>query len=126
MVFFHSGKEDTFVSYDDLLHRINTVNSYSGIVDEANPLEFFIKLLVNACYNVDSIIVDREYHVFPNTCMTVCCLTLKNGFSVVGESACASPKNFNAQIGENIAFRNARDKIWMLEGYLLKQKLFEG
>jgi hypothetical protein len=53
----------------------------------------------------------------------VCCLTLKNGFTVTGESACASPENFDAELGRKIAFKNAREKIWQLEGYLLKEKL---
>ena len=55
----------------------------------------------------------------------VCCLTLQNGFNVTGESACASPANFNKQIGEKVAFDNAKQKIWPLAGYLLKQKLYE-
>lgn len=66
----------------------------------------------------------KEFHIFPDSCLTVCCLTLRNGFKVTGESVCASPENFNQEIGEKIAFENARDKIWMLEGYLLKEKLF--
>ena len=74
---------------------------------------------------IDSIIVDKDFHVFGDTCLTVCCLTLLNGFTVTGESACASPANFNTEIGEKIAYENARDKIWMLEGYLLKQRLHE-
>lgn len=69
-------------------------------------------------------IAAETYHVFGDTCLTVCCLTLENGFTVTGESACASPENFNAEIGEKIASENARDKIWMLEGYPLKQQLF--
>ena len=75
---------------------------------------------------IDETIVSESYHVFSDSCMTVCCLTLKNGFNVVGESACASPENFNAEIGERIARDKARDKIWVLEGYLLRQKLFDG
>ena len=74
---------------------------------------------------IDSVIAGKDFHVFGTTCLTVCCLTLKNGFTVTGESACASPENFNTEIGEKIAFEQARNKIWMLEGYLLKQKLFE-
>ncbi|WP_249451677.1 Gp49 family protein, partial [Escherichia coli] len=46
-------------------------------------------------------------------------------FTVTGESACASPENFDAEIGRKIARQNAVNKIWMLEGYLLKQKLSE-
>jgi hypothetical protein len=75
---------------------------------------------------IDSKIVQEEYHVFEGTSLTVCVLTLVNGFTVSGESACASPANFNAEIGMDIAHRNARDKIWALEGYLLKEKLYRG
>lgn len=57
--------------------------------------------------------------------LTFCVLHLKNGFTVTGESACASPENFNAEIGRKIARENAVNKIWPLEGYLLKQKLSE-
>lgn len=75
---------------------------------------------------IDSVIVDAQYHVFPDTTLTVCCLRLANGFTVTGESAAASPENFDQEIGRNIAFRNARDKIWSLEGYLLRQRLHAG
>lgn len=73
--------------------------------------------------HIDSTIAKKEFHVFTGSCLTVCCLTLQNGFTVTGESACASPENFNQEIGEKISFANARDKIWALEGYLLKQHL---
>jgi len=56
-------------------------------------------------------------------CLTICVLVLNNGFTVTGESACASPENFDADLGHKIARQNARDKIWPLEGYLLKSKL---
>lgn len=57
--------------------------------------------------------------------ITICILVLKNGFTVTGESACASPENFDAEIGRKIARQNAVNKIWLLEGYLLKQRLHE-
>lgn len=75
--------------------------------------------------HIDATIAAEDYHVFPGTCLTVCCLTLKNGFTVTGESACASPENFDAELGCKIARDNARNKIWALEGYLLRQRLFE-
>ena len=59
-------------------------------------------------------------------CLTICILTLGNGFTVTGESACASPENFDKLIGQKIAYQNAREKIWQLEGYLLKEKLYQG
>lgn len=52
---------------------------------------------------LDAEIAAEDYHVFPGSCLTVCCLTMKNGFTVTGESACASPENFNAEIGQKIA-----------------------
>ena len=74
---------------------------------------------------VDSTITGEDYHVFPGTTLTVCCLKLRNGFAVTGESACASAKNFDAELGRKIARQNAREKIWALEGYLLKQRISE-
>jgi len=56
---------------------------------------------------------------------TVCQLTMKNGFTVVATSSCVSPANFNRAIGEKVAWDNALEKVWELEGYLLQQKRFE-
>ena len=72
---------------------------------------------------IDETIVSAQYYVFPGTTVTTCLLTLRNGFNVLGESACASPDNFDVGIGQSLAYENARDKIWALEGYLLKEKL---
>ena len=55
--------------------------------------------------------------------LTFCVLTMRNGFTVTGESACASPENFDAEIGRKIARQNAVQKIWPLLGYELKTKL---
>lgn len=57
--------------------------------------------------------------------LTFCVLVLRNGFTVTGESACASPENFDAEIGRKIARENAINKIWPLMGYQLKQRLYE-
>ena len=72
---------------------------------------------------IDEVIVGEEYYIFPGTQLTVCCLKLKNGFTVTGESACASPENFDVELGQKIAKENARSKIWPLEGYALKDRL---
>ena len=58
--------------------------------------------------------------------LTFCVLVLRNGFTVTGESACASPENFDAEIGRKIARENAIRKVWPLMGYHLKQQLSEG
>ena len=55
--------------------------------------------------------------------LTFCVLVLRNGFTVTGESACASPENFDAEVGHKIARQNAVAKIWPLMGYELRSKL---
>jgi hypothetical protein len=57
--------------------------------------------------------------------LTFCVLVLKNGFTVTGESACASPENFDAEIGRKVARANAVQKMWPLMGYALKQDLHQ-
>ena len=58
--------------------------------------------------------------------LTFCVLVLRNGFTVTGESACASPENFDAELGRRIARQNAVAKVWPLMGYELRSKLAEG
>ena len=55
--------------------------------------------------------------------LTLCVLVLKNGFTVVGHSACASPENFDAEIGRKVARKHAVDQVWPLMGYALKEQL---
>lgn len=57
--------------------------------------------------------------------LTFCVLVLRNGFTVTGESACASPENFDAELGRKIARANAVNKIWPLMGYELKERLYQ-
>lgn len=74
---------------------------------------------------IDATIVGEDYYVFPGTTLTVCALKLRNGFMVTGESAAASPENFDVALGRKIARENARNKIWAFEGYLLRERLSE-
>lgn len=76
--------------------------------------------------NIDAVIDHVDFHIFEQSCLTVCCITLKNGWNVTGESACISPENFDKDVGRRISRKNAREKIWALEGYLLKQHIFDG
>ena len=59
----------------------------------------------------------------PLRLLTFCVLILRNGFTVTGESACASPENFDAELGRKVARANAIDKVWPLMGYALKSSL---
>lgn len=59
----------------------------------------------------------------PLRLLTFCVLVLKNGFTVTGESACASPENFDVEVGRKIALENAKQRVWPLMGYELRTKL---
>lgn len=63
--------------------------------------------------------------LLPLGLLTFCVLVLRNGFTVTGESACASPENFDAEIGRKIARANAIAKVWPLMGYELRTRLSE-
>lgn len=59
----------------------------------------------------------------PLRLLTFCVLILRNGFTVTGESACASPENFDTELGRKMARKHATDKIWALAGYELRSEL---
>lgn len=73
--------------------------------------------------HIESRIGSIDYHVFPGTTITVCCIILDNGYAVTGQSAAASRANFDQELGEKIAYADAFRKIWALEGYLLRERL---
>ena len=68
-------------------------------------------------------VVDAQY--INEGVLTLAILTLENGYIVTGQSACADPMNFDLDLGKRLAFDDAVKKIWPLEGYLLRQKLYE-
>lgn len=68
-------------------------------------------------------IASVEYQRWPGTNVTICMITMVNGFSVRGESACVSARNFDEKIGQEIAYLDAFEKLWALEGYLLAERL---
>jgi hypothetical protein len=74
---------------------------------------------------IDSTVRAVQFWRPENSTLTVCALQLVNGTYVIGESACVSAGNFDESIGRDIAYKQAVDKIWALEGYLLKEKLFQ-
>lgn len=74
--------------------------------------------------DIEGVIASEDFHVLPGTTITVCVLTLKNGFRVTGESMCVSADNFDKEVGRSIARDNAVSKVWELEGYLLTESLY--
>ena len=79
--------------------------------------------IINETYVGTELPRDDDGDLEPLELLTFCVLVLRNGFTVTGESACASPENFDAEIGRKIARQNAVQKIWPLMGYALKEKL---
>lgn len=57
--------------------------------------------------------------------ITHCVIVLQNGFKVEGTSACVDPASYNEAIGQDLAFQAAFEKIWPLEGYLLKEQMYQ-
>jgi len=72
--------------------------------------------------DIDAKIKGTTFTKLPSGKCMICEITLQNGFTVRGEASCVSPENFDQEIGEDISFKSARDKIWQLEGYLLQEK----
>ncbi|MBG4448712.1 hypothetical protein I5F71_02860 [Pseudomonas aeruginosa] len=69
---------------------------------------------------------DDGWYLAATQLLTFCVLQLRNGFTVTGESACASPENFDAEVGRKIARQNAVAKVWPLLGYELRTRLAGG
>jgi hypothetical protein len=89
-------------------------------IEAAITAEYYFTAMDGAEESYNAIRVGDE---LPLSLLTFCVLVLKNGFTVTGESACASPENFDAEIGRKVARANAVNKIWPLLGYALKEKL---
>lgn len=75
---------------------------------------------------LDSLIEDITYFkVSPSH--VICKITILGGrFHVTGESSTVSAENFRDDVGEQISYRNARDKLWPLAGVILAHELFRG
>lgn len=73
--------------------------------------------------DIDSKIVSTTYTILPSGKVMICELILTNGFSVRGEAATVSKANFDEEVGQIISLKNAKEKIWQLEGYLLQEIL---
>lgn len=75
--------------------------------------------------DLNSQVKSSTYTRLPDSTTTVCQITTVNGYTLVGTSACVDPAAFNQAIGEKIAYDNAFEQLWALEGYLLMQRRHE-
>lgn len=66
-----------------------------------------------------------EYYVWPGTTLTLALIKLENGFNVLGKSACIDPDKFDAEMGRRLARKDAFEKIWPLEAYLLMEAKYQ-
>lgn len=74
---------------------------------------------------IDVEIRDVSYTVMPGTTITICAITLENGYTVIGQASCIDPTLYDKAIGERIAYTNAYDKIYAVKGYVVKQRWYE-
>jgi hypothetical protein len=103
--------------------RVTPVDIEANIVGET----YFTAAdgVLGAYRNHDDVYQGTDVHNPAYGLLTFCVLVLRNGFTVTGESACASPENFDAEIGRKIARANAVNKVWPLMGYELKERLYQ-
>lgn len=57
------------------------------------------------------------------TVLTICLVVTRNGFTLIGKSAPASPENFDAELGRKLAYEDAVRQLWPLMGYALRERL---
>lgn len=69
---------------------------------------------------IDSVVYHNPPH---DLTLTLCFITMKNGFSVIGKTKPADVANFDADLGKKFAYENAIRELWPLEGYLMCEKL---
>lgn len=73
---------------------------------------------------IEARIKDVEYFMLGESTVMICQITLDNGYSTTGKSACVDPLEFNEAIGQEIAYNNAFDQLWPLFGFLLAEQIY--
>lgn len=75
---------------------------------------------------IQAVIADESYTRLDGTNITVCTLTLQNGHRVVGKNlGPVSDANFDQEVGCQYAYKDALEQVWGLEGYLLRERLYQ-
>lgn len=102
-------------------HELFKRDTIGGTLDERIAAKPAPKVTIE---DIKAVVTHTNYIVPLGTTLTICILTLRNGFTVTGESACASPENFDKAIGEELAYKAAVNKVWTLEAYLLREDMY--
>ena len=71
---------------------------------------------------VENSIASEEYSTVGKK-TTLCVITLKNGFEVVGTSACVDPANYDLEVGKPYARKKAIDQVWAHLASILQETL---
>lgn len=98
------------------------IQEKASTAPRVTPADLEADIVAEYSFTVDQAMKDAPV-VESAKCLTICTLVLKNGFTVVGKSACASPANFNAELGHKIARQDAVNQIWPLLGFRLRDQL---
>ena len=123
-----------FDGYFDKLKYMNLNKNNNMNIEEDKMNRFTLDMEAFAeKYGLDAPRVDKDknekvissvhYKVFET--LTICIVTTKNGFQFTGESACVDPKNYRKDLGEEMALKRAIEKIYMVEGYMLKELQYQ-
>lgn len=67
--------------------------------------------------------VDFQPDDSPLALLSICLLQMRNGFTLIGKSAPASPENFDAELGRKFAYEDAVRQLWPLMGFALRDRL---
>lgn len=103
---------------DDAVAKITTHPRVTLADIEANIVEKHLATGMQTTYEGERLSPDHPLRTF-----TICMLVLRNGFVVVGTSAAADPRNFDAEMGKKIAYEAALRQVWPLMGYELRERL---
>jgi len=110
--------------YDKKIRRRDNMSNEAGVEELIQEKKLNAPRLRPE--DIEAVIVMETYTKLPSGKCLICEMTLKNGFTVRGESACVSKENFDMDVGKMVSRDDAKSKIWQLEGYLLQQRLHDG
>lgn len=107
---------DYLVEYDNSYVSVSPKSAFEGGYQLLSELPKSVSPA-----RLEEVIASEKY--FIDGMMTICSLTLQNGFNVVGTGACANPEIYCPEKGKQFAREDAVRQVWQLEGYALKQAM---